>query len=104
VTVTAAAAAAAVTLHHTRHLVKFAQQEPLLLLSCTVKGHSLAHMAAEAGSLDTLQLLVQLVGRYAVRLSARLEEVLSWSASGSEMLKTMRWVGAVRGVGAVVVL
>lgn len=78
--------------HTARLLVKYAQQEPLLLLSCTIKGHSLAHMAAESGSLATLQLLVKLVSLYAVRLSARLQEVLSWSASGSDMLKTMRWV------------
>ncbi len=68
-----------------RHLVKYAQQEPLLLLACTVKGHSLAHMAAEAGNASTLQLLVQLVQEKAARLSARLQEVLSWSDDGAEL-------------------
>lgn len=72
------------------HLIKYAQQEPLLLLACTVKGHSLAHMAAEAGRTSTLQLLVQLVQEKAARLSARLQEVLRWSDSGAELLKNMK--------------
>lgn len=85
-----------------RHLVKYTREEPLLLLACTLKGYSLAHMAAEVGSLSTLQLLVQLVGQYAARLCARLQEVLSWSDSGPEMLKSTRcaqqqWAAVLKG-------
>lgn len=40
--------------------------------------------------MTTVQLLVKLVEQYAVRLTARLQEVLSWSESGAEMLKSMR--------------
>lgn len=82
------------TASHTtnRHLQEYTHQEPLLLLACTVKGAGLAHMAAEAGRLDTLRLLVQLVGQYGPRLAARVQEVLSWSDSGLETLKSLRWV------------
>jgi hypothetical protein len=83
-----------------RHLVKYTRNEPLLLLACTLKGYSLAHMAAESGSLSTLQLLVQLVEQYAARLCARLQEVLSWSDSGAEVLKNMRCAQQPVGGGA----
>jgi hypothetical protein len=73
-----------------RHLVRYAEQEPLLLLACTVKGYTLAHMAAEAGRRSTLELLVALVRTHAAGLSARLQEVLAWSDSGADLLKSMR--------------
>jgi hypothetical protein len=76
-----------------RHLIRYAEQEPLLLLACTVKGSTLAHMAAEAGRRSTLELLVSLVRRHAADLSARLQEVLAWSDSGADLLKNMRCAG-----------
>jgi len=75
---------------HPRHLIKACSQEPLLLLACTLKGFSLAHMAADSGNAATLQLLIKLVSRYAGQLARRLQEVLSWSSSGADILKAAR--------------
>jgi hypothetical protein len=47
-------------------------------------------MAAEAGNLSTLQLLVQLISEHAGQLSARLQEVLTWHDGGVELLKSLR--------------
>lgn len=73
--------------------MEYASQEPLLLLACSLKGFSLAHTAADAGSTSTLQLLIELMHQHAQDLSARLQEVLDWGSNGAEVLKNLRWVG-----------